>query len=166
VSSNASTALEPVRPVPMVWWDIEQIAALEQALFPTDSPWTPAMFWAELAAGRCYVVVRDGTGRVDGYAGLAVGLDEAEVQTIGVRPEQQGRGIGRALLTELITAAAGRRILLDVRTDNAPALALYRSEGFETIGLRRRYYQPSGADAFSMSRPATAAAGSPEGVFR
>lgn len=150
----------------MVWWDIEQIAALEQVLFPTDSPWTPAMFWAELAAGRCYLVVRDDAGRVDGYAGLSVGEDEAEVQTIGVRPDRQGRGIGRALLRELITAAAGRRILLEVRTDNEPALALYRSEGFETIGVRRRYYQPSGADAFSMSRPAAATAASSEGTSR
>jgi ribosomal-protein-alanine N-acetyltransferase len=148
----------PIVPVPMAWWDIEQIAALEQVLFPTDSPWTPAMFWAELSAGRHYVVVRDEAGRVDGYAGLAVGGDEAEVQTIGVRPDRQGGGIGRALLLELISAAAGRRMLLEVRTDNEPALALYRSHGFETIGLRRRYYQPSGADAFSMSRPASAAA--------
>ena len=153
-------------PAPMAWWDIEQIAALEQVLFPTDSPWTPAMFWAELAAGRFYLVVRNDTGRVDGYAGLAVGPDEAEVQTIGVRPDQQGRGIGRALLQELITAADGRRILLEVRTDNEPALALYRSSGFETIGRRRRYYQPSGADAFSMSRPATTAAPANRSVWK
>lgn len=148
------TTGRPVALAPMAWWDIEQIAALEQVLFPTDSPWTPAMFWAELAAGHHYAVVRDDNGRVDGYAGLALGPDEAEVQTIGVRPDRQGRGIGRALLRELIGAAQGRRILLEVRTDNEPALALYRSTGFETIGLRRRYYQPSGADAFSMSRPA------------
>lgn len=143
----------PVALAPMSWWDIEDIAALEQVLFPTDSPWTPAMFWAELAAGRYYVVVRDDTGQVDGYAGLAVSADEAEVQTIGVRPDRQGRGLGRALLRGLIAAAGGRRMLLEVRTDNEPALALYRSERFETIGLRRRYYQPSGADALSMSRP-------------
>lgn len=147
------TTDRPLVLAPMGWWDIEQIAALEQVLFPTDSPWTPAMFWAELAAGHHYAVVRGDDGRVDGYAGLALGPDEAEVQTIGVRPDRQGRGIGRALLRELIATAGGRRILLEVRTDNEPALALYRSSGFETIGLRRRYYQPSGADAFSMSRP-------------
>jgi ribosomal-protein-alanine N-acetyltransferase len=41
-----------------------------------------------------------------------------------------------------------------VRTDNTPAIALYESEGFTRIGLRRRYYQPSGADAYTMLRPA------------
>lgn len=135
----------------MRWWDIEQVAALELALFPTDSPWTPAMFWAELAAGHHYVVFRDGD-RVDGYAGLVGGADLAEVQTIGVRPDRQGLGIGRALLDDLIAAAGGRRILLDVRTDNVPALSLYSSVGFTRIGLRRRYYQPSGADAYTMER--------------
>ena len=140
--------------VQMRWWDIEQVAALEQVLFPTDSPWTPAMFWSELAARHHYVVIRDAQGRVDGYAGLARTPDEADVQTIGVRPERQGHGLGRRLLTDLIQAAGARRILLDVRTDNDPAIKLYESAGFARIGLRRRYYQPSGADAYTMERPA------------
>ena len=174
---------------PMRWWDIEQIAALEKVLFPTDSPWTPAMFWSELASRRHYVVVRDAAsplpadrpsagsatgdrssaggrsagspsanrtavrdGAVLGYAGLAVTDEEAEVQTIGVRPDRQGHGIGRLLLDDLIRASGDRRILLDVRTDNAPAIGLYRSVGFVPIGLRKRYYHPSGADAYRMSR--------------
>lgn len=141
-----------MRPVTMRWWDIEQLARLEQLLFPTDSPWSAAMFWSELALRRHYVVIRDRSGRVEGYAGLAVGPDEAEVQTIGVRPDRQGVGIGRSLLQQLIEAAGGRRILLDVRTDNEPAINLYASEGFRRIGVRRRYYQPSGADAYTMER--------------
>jgi ribosomal-protein-alanine N-acetyltransferase len=145
---------------PLRWWDIEQVTALEQVLFPTDSPWTAAMFWAELAAGRYYVVMRDESGRVDGYAGLAVGAkDEAEVQTIGVRPDRQGAGLGRALLRDLLDVAGRRRTYLEVRTDNTAAIALYRAEGFTTIGLRRRYYRPSGADAYTMCR----LAGPPEG---
>lgn len=137
---------------PLRWWDIEQIAALERVLFPTDSPWSPAMFWAELAAGHHYVVIRDDDGVVDGYAGLAAGRQETEVQTIGVRLGAQGRGIGRALLGSLIERSAGRRMLLDVRTDNLAAISLYDSAGFTRIGIRRRYYQPSGADAYTMER--------------
>ena len=44
-------------------------------------------------------------------------------------------------------------MLLEVRTDNAAAIALYVSEGFTRLGVRRRYYQPSGADAYTMARP-------------
>lgn len=134
--------------------DIATLVELEEILFPGDSPWTAAMFAGELAAGYHYVVHRDAAGVVDGYAGLALLGDEAEVHTIGVRPSAQGAGLGRALLRDLLTHAGPRRVLLEVRTDNAPAIALYESEGFVILGVRRRYYQPSGADAYTMARPA------------
>ena len=142
------TDLEPLTPA-----DIPTLVELEEALFPGDSPWTGEMFADELAAGHHYVVHRDADAVVDGYAGIALLGDEAEVHTIGVRPAAQGAGIGRALLRELLAHAGGRRILLEVRTDNLPAIALYESEGFVVVGIRRRYYRPSGADAYTMARP-------------
>ncbi len=48
----------------------------------------------------------------------------------------------------------GGVVYLEVRTDNEAAIALYRSAGFEQIGLRRRYYRVSGADAYTMRREA------------
>lgn len=134
--------------------DIPALVELEEILFPGDSPWTQQMFDSELAAGHHYVVHRDAEGLIDGYAGLALlGEDEAEVHTIGVRPDAQGRGLGRMLLRRLIALTADRRLLLEVRTDNERAIALYVSEGFVRLGIRRRYYQPSGADAYTMARP-------------
>ena len=150
---------------PMRWWDIPAIAALERVLFAVDSPWTEPMFWSELAAGHHYVVWCAAAGQqadghaqpedsvILGYAGLATGPDDADVQTIGVAPQAQGSGIGRALMRDLLRAAGNRAVHLEVRTDNAPAIALYESEGFVRIGLRRRYYHPSGADAYTMLRP-------------
>lgn len=133
--------------------DISTLVELEEILFPGDSPWTAPMFAGELAAGHHYVVHRDADGVVDGYAGVALLGDEAEVHTIGVRPAAQGAGLGRALLRDLLAHSGRRRVVLDVRTDNAPAIALYESEGFVILGVRRRYYQPSGADAYTMARP-------------
>ena len=138
---------------PLDWWDIPTLVQLEATLFPGDSPWNAEMFWSELAAGHHYVVHRDGAGPIDGYAGLMVVADEAQVQTIGVRPDAQGRGLGRALLRHLMRVAGDRRVLLEVRTDNVKALALYGTEGFVRLGIRRRYYQPSGADAYTMAYP-------------
>jgi ribosomal-protein-alanine N-acetyltransferase len=135
------------------WPDIPALVDLEEILFPGDSPWTWEMFASELEVGNHYVVHRDAAGVIDGYAGLALMDDEAEVHTIGVRPEAQGAGIGRKLLRQLISVAGTRRLLLEVRTDNAPAIALYTSEGFTMVGIRRRYYRPSGADAYTMARP-------------
>ncbi len=156
-------------PEPMRWWDVQRVTELEELLFPGDSPWSAAMFWSELAltgparqiapgAGdlRVYLVSRGQDDRAVGYAGLAIGADLAEVMTIGVDPTVRRRGVGRRLLTELLTAAGSRRVLLDVRTDNDAAIGLYRTFGFRRIGIRRRYYQPSGADAFTMERAADA----------
>ena len=147
-SRGSAVALEPLD-----WWDIPSLVQLEAMLFPGDSPWSAEMFWSELAAGHHYVVHRDAAGLIDGYAGLMVVADEAEVQTIGVRPDAQGGGLGRALLRHLMQVADHRRVLLEVRTDNVKALALYASEGFVRLGIRRRYYQPSGADAYTMAYP-------------
>jgi len=135
------------------WADISALVELEEILFPGDSPWTWQMFAGELESGHHYVVHRDSDGMIDGYAGLAIIGNEAEVHTIGVRPAAQGSGLGRKLLRQLLTAAADRRILLEVRTDNQVAIGLYESEGFVRLGVRRRYYQPSGADAYTMARP-------------
>ena len=86
---------------------------------------------------------------------------EAEIHTVGVHPEAQGRGIGRALLRRLLADAdrAGAVVFLEVRTDNVIAQRLYRAEGFQVIGTRKRYYRPSGADAFTMRRDPVAPAG-------
>ena len=59
---------------------------------------------------------------------------EYEVHTIGVEPAYQGRGIGRRLLDDLLAFADGSVVYLEVRTDNAAAIALYESVGFVTHG--------------------------------
>jgi [ribosomal protein S18]-alanine N-acetyltransferase len=140
--------------------DAAECARLEAILFPGDDPWTTAAFRSELRAGHPYLAARR-ADRLVGYAGIALlpapafsrEPGEAEVHTIGVAPEAQGLGIGRRLLRGLLARAdaLGAVTFLEVRTDNAPALALYRSEGFEVLGTRRRYYA-SGADAFTMRR--------------
>ena len=137
--------------------DAGRCAALEQVLFPGDEPWSADAFLEELRAGHPYLAARTG-GLLVGYGGIAVvggppGA-EAEIHTIGVDPALQGHGIGRALLRGLLAVADARHatVFLEVRTDNEAARALYLSEGFAVVGLRRRYYQPSGADAHTMRR--------------
>ena len=137
--------------------DATRCAALERVLFPGDEPWSAGAFRDELRAGHPYLAARVDANLV-GYGGIAVvGAPpgaEAEIHTIGVDPAHQGRGIGRALLRGLLAVADAvhATVFLEVRTDNEPARSLYESEGFTVVGLRRRYYQPSGADAHTMRR--------------
>lgn len=136
--------------------DVARCAQLERLLFPADDPYSEQAFFEELLAGHQYLAAHYGSALV-GYAGLALltgpPLAEATISTIGVDPAYQGRGIGRALLRELLKRAdaAAAAVVLEVRTDNSAARALYESEGFVVTGLRRRYY-PSGADALTMRR--------------
>ncbi|WP_235834028.1 ribosomal protein S18-alanine N-acetyltransferase [Actinomadura logoneensis] len=136
--------------------DLPAVHALEQALFPEDA-WSEQMLRDELAdqpRTRHYVVAED-AGEIIGYAGLAAAADQADVQTIGVRSDRRGSGVGAALLTELLDEASRRgsaQVFLEVRADNDPARRLYERFGFVRVGLRRRYYQPSGVDAVVMCR--------------
>ncbi|ORV90261.1 ribosomal-protein-alanine acetyltransferase [Mycobacterium interjectum] len=150
---------EPVTLGALTRADARRCAELEARLFPGDDPWPAVAFHRELAATHNHYVAARVAGRLVGYAGISrLGRTppfEYEVHTIGVDPDYQGQGIGRRLLDELLGFADGGAVYLEVRTDNEAAIALYRSTGFERIGLRRRYYRVSGADAYTMRREAT-----------
>ena len=133
------------------WWDLPEVAAIEQALFGEDA-WSEATWWAELAqvGTRRYLLDRDpASGAVRGYAGLAVSGPDADVMTVAVAPGWQRRGLGRRLtlaLVELAVDAGASQLLLVVRADNIPAQRLYAELGFERIAVRRAYYR-NGVDA-------------------
>jgi len=137
----------------MRWWDIDGVMQLERDLFGNES-WTVAMFWSELAETdtRYYLVAADGD-RIIGYAGLCAYPDESFVQTIAVARDRQGNGVGAQLLAELIDEARRRdepMVGLEVRADNLGAQRMYERFGFEHVGVRKGYYQPSNTDAVLM----------------
>ena len=76
---------------------------------------------------------------------------EAEILSIGVVPAHRRKGLGRRLLSTAAVEARRRgaaRLFLEVASDNAPALALYRRAGFAKVGRRAGYYhRPAGAVA-------------------
>jgi ribosomal-protein-alanine N-acetyltransferase len=136
--------------------DAARCAELEMQLFDGDDPWPARAFMAELEAKHNHYVAARTDGKLVGYGGIArLGRKrpfEYEIHTIGVDPAYQGQGIGRQLLTQLLEIASGGAVFLEVRTDNAAAIGLYESFGFVNVGLRRRYYRASGADAYTMRR--------------
>jgi [ribosomal protein S18]-alanine N-acetyltransferase len=146
--SESLVSLEPMR-----WWDVDGVMDLERDLFG-DECWTVAMFWSELAEPetRFYLVARD-DAEIVGYAGLCAYPEESFVQTIAVKRDRQGTGIGTRLLTALIDEARRRdepMVGLEVRADNQIAQRMYQGFGFEQVGIRKGYYQPSDTDAVLM----------------
>lgn len=138
--------------------DIDAVLRLEHEVFAEDA-WTRQMLEGEIAqqpGSRHYLVAED-DGAVIGYAGLLAAGRQADVLTIGVALDRWGQGTGTALLDGLLAEAARRgctEVFLEVRTDNTRAQQLYRKYGFTEIGVRKGYYQPSGADALVMRRTA------------
>ncbi|MCT7658088.1 ribosomal protein S18-alanine N-acetyltransferase [Mycobacterium deserti] len=145
--------------------DAARCAELEAQLFEGDDPWPERAFLAELAAKHIHYVAarariespaQPAVDKLVGYAGIArLGRTrpyEYEIHTVGVDPAYQGRGIGRRMVASLLEYASGGAVFLEVRTDNEAAIALYESFGFVNVGLRKRYYRASGADAYTMRR--------------
>jgi [ribosomal protein S18]-alanine N-acetyltransferase len=134
--------------------DLEAVLRIEQEV--QAQPWSQGSFIDALHAGyACNVLELNGA--VLGYAVLMGGVDEAELLTLSIAPEQQRQGWGQRLLQAMLDLAQARnvaRVLLEVRATNHAALALYQASGFRSIGVRRGYYaSPNGReDALIMER--------------
>ena len=132
--------------------DLDGVAALEEATFAR--PWSRESFRQELtrnAVARYLVAEED--GRILGYAGAWVILDESHITNIAVREEARGRGIGRKLTEELLQVLSNlgaSYATLEVRVSNLRAQNLYKSLGFISVGKRKRYYEDNNEDAYLM----------------
>ena len=132
--------------------DLDAVTAIEAATFAR--PWSRDSFRQELernVAARYLVAVKD--GRVVGYAGAWIILDESHITNIAVEESERGQGIGRKLteaLIQYISNLGAAYATLEVRVSNERAQQLYKSLGFVSVGKRKRYYEDNGEDAFLM----------------
>ncbi|MPM42639.1 hypothetical protein SDC9_89306 [bioreactor metagenome] len=141
-----------VRIVPMSPEHLDEIAALEKVCF--SAPWSRNMLAEELDnACSAFLTALDETGRVVGYAGLQVILDEGYITNVAVRPEDRQKGVAAQLLQVFINFAKGNRLsflTLEVRPSNTAAIVLYGHHGFRTAGRRKNYYELPREDALIM----------------
>lgn len=138
---------------PMNESDLEWVAAQDAQLYPF--PWSAGNFADSISAGYACWVMLDGAERV-GYGVLMMVIDEAHILNISVVAARQRGGLGRQLLERFASLArecGARRLLLEVRPSNEPALALYARAGFQAIGRRKGYYPAVGGreDGLVMS---------------
>ena len=133
--------------------DVDDILIIEESQFP--EPWSRGMLVDELtsAENRRFTVV-DIDRDVVGFLGLMYVLkDEMHINTLGVRPGFESRGIATALLTDGFADARARgieRATLEVATSNTRAHQLYFRFGFKPVGVRKRYYEKTGEDALFL----------------
>ena len=143
-----------VRIVPMNADHLDEVAELERICFST--PWSRNMLAEELDnALSAFLVALDDSGKVAGYAGLQVVLDEGYITNVAVRPECRRQGIAGKLLQVFLDFARGNRLAfltLEVRASNYDAIALYGSRGFRSMGRRKNYYEHPREDAIIMTK--------------
>ncbi len=125
--------------------DIEQIVAIEKAL-PACPGWTRGQFAEEVERGGVFVAVAEGT--VAAFVCLHRSLDEAQILDVGVRPDAQRKGLGRAALGAALDAARAdglAKATLEVGSRNTAAIALYGALGFRVVGRRPKFYNDDDA---------------------
>jgi ribosomal-protein-alanine N-acetyltransferase len=125
---------------PMCVEDVTTVMTIERA--GHRFPWTEGNLRDCLRAGNaCWVW--DEAGILKAFGVMSVGAGEAHILNLCTHPLHQRRGIGRKLLSQLLSLAVRHRaevVFLEVRVDNQPALRLYRRMGFNEVGVRKGYY--------------------------
>jgi ribosomal-protein-alanine N-acetyltransferase len=140
---------------PLTAGDIDTILATAAAS-PEAAQWTREAYaglLSDLHRGAC--LVAEIGGSAVGFICFRIVSDEAEVLNLAVTPAVRRQGVGSLLLDEALREAAlqgARRVFLEVRESNQPALEFYRRLGFSVSAHRRGYYADPVEDAVVLMR--------------
>ena len=136
--------------------DIASAVEIEKACF--SLPWSEKSFEESLTRDDTIFLVCEETVEmqqvVTGYIGMYLSFDEASITNVAVSPNYRKRGYGDQLVKAAQNAAKEANIsviFLEVRVSNEPAIALYRRNGFENLGIRKKFYDHPVEDAYIMS---------------
>lgn len=141
--------LEKIEITPMVIANLDEVYEIEKISF--SMPWTKQMWMDEMIKSQiANHLVAKLDGKILGYAGFWLIIDEAEIVNIAVHPEYRRKGIGNLLLKELLNLAKTKKaklVTLEVRETNESAKNLYSKSGFQLIAIRKKFYKDTNEDA-------------------
>ena len=132
--------------------DVAAVAELEKQCF--SMPWSENSIRSELDNELSLWLVAEDQGVVCGYVGSQTVLDESDVMNVAVSESARGKGIGEALMRQLmveLSAIHSEKLTLEVRASNLPARGLYAKLGFSEVGVRKNYYRNPREDALILS---------------
>jgi ribosomal-protein-alanine N-acetyltransferase len=130
--------------------DLPAILAVEQQCH--SHPWSKEIFQEEMTTAHSRLWVCTEGEEIAGFLCWWTICNEIEIQNVATALPHRRRGVGRALLAAVLSAAREEgivRAILEVRVGNLGAISLYRAFGFKDCGFRRAYY-PDGEDALLM----------------
>ena len=142
-----------IKVVPAQEEHIESIVEIENKCFSV--PWSHGSFLRELYSDDGYIPTAFDGEKIVGFAIFHRIGEEGEIFNIAVSPEYRGQGVGSRILEAVIRNAMlnmVKKVFLEVRPSNEPAIALYKKYGFKQVGRRKNYYIKPVEDAIIMER--------------
>jgi [ribosomal protein S18]-alanine N-acetyltransferase len=121
---------------------LELEAVLQQS--PEAANWSTNTLAEALARHPSYLLVAWQAQQIAGFISGRRVVDEAEILNLAVKPDFRRKGIGKALVRELLQLVAREdvaRVFLEVRSSNTSAIAFYQYQNFRQVGKRPAYYQ-------------------------
>lgn len=133
--------------------DILRISELEKECFGSEA-WSYMMLASSFESDTFTGIAAEDGGEIIGYGGITVAYDSADIANVAVTEAFRRSGVGGAILEELLSIARSRgakKVFLEVRVSNTPALFTYLKHGFNGLYTRTRYY-PDGEDCLVMTK--------------
>lgn len=140
----------------MTFEDLDDVYEIDKDSFPV--PWSKSSFEEELRNMLATYLVAKVDGKVIGYIGSWMVIDECHITNIAVNSKYRRKGVASKLVNELLKYCNNHGIsyvLLEVRLNNFAAQKLYERFGFKSDGIRKGYYKnPDGTydDAILMTK--------------
>ncbi len=124
--------------------DVSKIEELEKEAF-TVGPYDYKMLLLSYKMSKGMSIVVEEGDRIIGY-GIAIPVDckDADIESIGIHPQFQGKGIGKLImqhLEDMMRKKGFEKSILEVREKNIPAIRLYKKMGYETTEFLENYYE-------------------------
>lgn len=141
--------------------DLDEVSRIEKAVYPivtvgTTAPWSEGQFREELAKPYSqFLVLTDNETdiKIAGYLVSWILFDECQVLNIAVDLPYRGLGFAKLMLHKCVQIAVQKnlkRVTLEVRKSNLPAIQLYQKMQFVITHVRKGFYS-NGEDAYHMT---------------
>ena len=145
--------MQNVKIIRMTDKDVDEVFELEKLIRP-EHHWSKNSFYNELANNLAlYFIIQNEAGKIIAYIGFWQIFEEAHITTLAVHPDYRGLQLAQILLIKMLEECYKnmvKYITLEVRESNYPAISLYEKFLFESIGMRKNYYQDNNENALIM----------------
>lgn len=145
--------MQKINVLKMTKEDVEEVFEIEKLVHPNHH-WSKDAFYNEVSNNLAhYYCSKDENGKILSYVGVWHIFEEAHITTLAVHPEYRNMQLAQVLLIKTIEDCYKemvKYITLEVRESNIPAISLYEKFLFESIGMRKNYYQDNGENAIIM----------------